>query len=74
MSYFFGKILQRVVFFWENFTTCRIFLGKFYNVFHFTRDEKIKKSDSEGVFIFKKTSFYPFYSVKTTNFALAIQF
>ena len=24
MSYFFGKILQRVVFFWENFTTCFI--------------------------------------------------
>ena len=64
MSYFFGKILQRVVF----------FLGKFHNVFHFTRDEKIKKTDLEGVFIFKKTSFYPFYSVKTTNFALAIQF
>ena len=72
MSYFFGKIL-RVLFFWKNFT-CRIFLGKFYNVFHFTRDEKIKKTDLEGVFIFKKTSFYPFYSVKTTNFALAIQF
>ena len=43
-------------------------------MFHFTRDEKIKKTDLEGVFIFKKTSFYPFYSVKTTNFALAIQF
>ena len=64
MSYFFGKILQRVVF----------FLGKFYNVFYFTREEKIKKTDLEGVFIFKKTGFHPFYSVKTTNFALAIQF
>ena len=71
---FFGKILQRVLFFWENSTTCRIFLGKFYNVFYFTRDEKIKKTDLEGVFVFKKTSFYSFYSVKTTNFAPAIQF
>ena len=63
MRTFSSKILQRVL----------LFLEKFY-VFHFTRDEKIKKTDLEGVFIFlKKTSFYPFYSVKTTNFALAIQ-
>ena len=74
MSYFLGKFYNVSYFFWKNFTTCRIFLGEFYNVFHFTRDEKIKKTDLEGVFIFKKTSFYPFYSVKTTNFALAIQF
>ena len=72
MSCFFGKISQRV--FFGKILQRVVFLGKFYNVFHFTRDEKIKNTDLEGVFIFKKTGFCPVYSVKTTNFALAIQF
>ena len=72
MSDFNVKFLQRVRFQSENFTTCQIFLQNFYNASDFTRDEKIKKTDYDGVFIFKKTGFYPFYSVKTTNFALAI--
>ena len=57
----------------EKFYSVSYFFEKFYNVFHFTRDAKVKKTDLEGVF-FIKTSFYTFYSVKTSNFALAIQF
>ena len=73
MSDFKVKLLQRVRFSSENFT-CQILLQNFYNASDFTRDEKIKNTDLDGVFIFKKTGFYPFYSVKTTNFALAIQY
>ena len=61
------KILQRARFQMENFTTCQILLQCFYNASVFTRDEKIKKTDLDGVFFLEKTVFYPFYSVKTTN-------
>ena len=54
-------------FFWKNFTTCRIFLGKFYIVFHFTRDEKIKKTDLEGV-LFLKDKFLPILFRKNDKF------